>query len=112
MTTRLEEVRLAVAALGLRARTTRVPDEVRRKIAPYVRAQRARGRSWEAIAREVGFSKSGLQRWTGKGPRLRRVRVVAHRAVAPERVSLVSPQGYRIEGLSLEQALGALARLS
>ena len=76
MDARLCEVRRAVAALGERGRTERVPDGGRGKAVGYSRAQRACGMSWKAIAEEVGLSASGLQRWLQEAPHLRRVKIV------------------------------------
>jgi transcriptional regulator with XRE-family HTH domain len=113
MESRLAEVRRAIAALGKRGRTTPVPQAVREQVLQYAAAERARGKSWQVLAREIGLSASGLQRWMqGRTPpRLQRVRVVADRAPQEILVTLVSPAGYRLEGLELEQALAALRQL-
>ena len=111
MEARLHEVQRVVAALGERGRTERVPEPVRRKVIEYVRAQRACGKSWQAIAREVGLSASGLQRWLQAAPHLAQVKIVPDRERDEPKVSLISPHGYRIEGATLLEALRALARL-
>jgi hypothetical protein len=80
----------------------------------YAREQRGRGKRWRDIAGEVGLSATVLQRWAraarGEPRRLARVEVIADPKSA-EAVSLVSPSGYRIEGLAVEAALRALAQL-
>ena len=55
--------------------------------------------------------RAGAAGW--RPPRLVPVEVVAAAAPSPPTatVSLVSPSGYRIEGLSIDDALRALARL-
>jgi hypothetical protein len=110
----LEQVRGALAGLGARGRTTRIPDAVRARVVEYVRGQRGRGKAWRSIAEEVGLSATVLQRWMRGAPnaphRLARVKVVAD-PQATATVSLVSPSGYRIEGVRLEAALRALEAL-
>jgi AraC-like DNA-binding protein len=111
----LAEARRAVAALGTRGRTTRVPEAVRERVLEYAFAERAEDKSWATLARELGLSSSTLQRWASGASRrpapLRRVRVVGERRSEPPRVVLVSPAGYRLEGLDPEQALAMLGRL-
>jgi hypothetical protein len=84
----------------------------------HARAARSRGAGWGAIARELGVSATGLQRWfEPKRPRrrvvarLRPVQLKAEAAAAPERraLCLITPQGYRVEGLDAA-ALVALLR--
>ena len=111
MGAKLREVQCAVAALGERGRTERVPDAVRGKVVEYARAERACGKSWKTIAREVGLSASGLQRWFQEARPLTRVRIVPDREPNAPKVSLISPHGYRIEGATLVEALRALERL-
>lgn len=116
MEPRLSEVRRAIAALGKRGRTTALPARVREQVLAYAQGERCRGRSWRAIAQAVGVSASALQRWSQAKPKrgsagVVPVRVVADPAVEVMTVSLVSPQGYRIEGMRLDQALRALAQL-
>lgn len=110
MEARLREVQRAVAALGERGRTERVPDAVRGKVIAYTRAQRACGKSWKTIAREVGLCASGLQRWLREAPHLTQVKIVPDREPDAPKVSLISPHGYRIEGVTLLEALRALER--
>jgi hypothetical protein len=114
MEARLREVRAALAGLGARGRTTRIPDAVRTRVIVYAREQRSRGKTWRSIAEAVGLSATVLQRWMRAAPeascRLARVKVVADpEAIAA--VSLISPSGYRIEGVTLEAALRALEAL-
>ena len=111
MEAKLHEVQRAVAALGERGRTERVPEPARGKVVEYARAQRACGKSWKTIAGEVGLSASGLQRWLREAPHLAQVKIVPDRERDAREVSLISPRGYRIEGLTLDQALHALGRL-
>src|SRR6059036_2576234 len=95
-------VRTAVAALGPRGRTTRIPDAVRARVVAYTRRQRAAGYSWTRIAHRVGVSVGSLKNWSRTLPRARQlvpVSVTAAPEVAGPSLVVVSPGGYRVEGL-------------
>jgi hypothetical protein len=105
-------VRAAVVALGRRGRTTRIPDAVRAKVLAYSRRQRATGHSWARIGRVVGLSVGSLKNWS-RTPRPARTLVPV--AVAPEEPTaalvIVSPGGYRVEGLDLRTTSALLRAL-
>jgi hypothetical protein len=106
------EIRQEIEALE-RGRTTPIPQATRERVLAYTRRERSRGKSWRTIGDELGLSPAGLQRWSkgsGGRSRLRPVRVVT--SPAPSSLALVSPRGYRLEGLSLEQAVQVLGELS
>src|SRR2546428_12533511 len=56
--------RAAVASLGPRGRTSRIPDAVRAEVLAYARRERAAGRSWAGIAHAVGLSAGALKNWS------------------------------------------------
>src|SRR5438309_6290937 len=99
--------RAAVAALGRRGRTTRIPNAVRSQVLAYARRQRAAGHSWTRIAHTVGLSVGSLKNWSrlpAPARMLVPVAVAAPTAVAtsvvpPAALVVVSPGGYRVEGL-------------
>jgi hypothetical protein len=112
------EVCAALAALGKRGRTTRIPDDVRAMVVHYARQQRRRNVPWRTIASELGVSASAVQRWAKRdaGPRPRRpaavVPVQVREARLEERgLAVVTPSGVRVEGLSLEAAVHVLQQL-
>lgn len=111
----LQSARRALARVGPRGQTTAVPDEVRQVLVAYAREQRERERSWASIAEAIGVSSSALIRWSQRGVALCEGAVpVAVRVEQPRdgtAVTLVSPAGYRIEGLALSDALRALREL-
>ena len=115
MGTSLRVARRALAQLGRRGKTTAIPGEVREVLVAYALEQRERGRSWSAIAKGLGVSSSGLIRWSqravarceGAVP----VEVRVEGARGGTAVTLVSPAGYRIEGLGVSEALAALREL-
>ena len=75
------------------------------------------------IARELGMAAQTIQNWLGgaersgqegaEEPRWRQVRVEARmeHEGSEERVCLVTPQGYRIEGLKVSEVVEVLRRL-
>ena len=113
------EVRAALAALGKRGRTTRIPDEVRGLVLRYARQQRRRGVPWRTIATELNLSASVMQRWAKQhtGRRIRRAAAkVLPVQVREERfeergLAVVTPSGARVEGLSLTAAVHVLQQL-
>jgi hypothetical protein len=120
---RLEvQAREAVRGLGRRGRTQRVPPAVRERVVVYARAARARGVSWRGIAKAVGLSTSGVQRFASEKPTarpaalvavaLRPVRPATREAAAPSSLTWVTPSGHRLERLSLEDAVALLRALS
>ncbi len=110
MGSELRRAREAVASLGERGRTTRVPREVRRAVLLYARLARHRGTSWKQIAEEVGVSGSALIRWNAAEPprkktKLRPVKVVPQKTLPVPTVSVVTSTGVRIEGLRVADAI-------
>jgi hypothetical protein len=115
MGTSLQVARRALARLGDRGRTTAIPGEVREVLVSYALEQRGRGKSWAAIAKALGVSSSGLIRWSrGAVVRCEGAVPVEVRVEQPSdgtAVTLVSPAGYRVEGLGVSEALAALREL-
>jgi hypothetical protein len=107
-------IRREIEGLG-RGRTTPIPREIRERVLAFVGEARRRGESWEEIHREIGLSASALQRWwrvRESRSRLRAVHVVADETTSARTpVAVVSPRGYRIEGLTLQQAQALLGQL-
>lgn len=94
-----------------RPRPQRYPEDLHREIVMHVRAERTRGESIEAVAEKLGMSPFTLYEWLrevapSRGG-FRRVQVTA----APRPATLVTPQGYRLEGdaESVAAVLRALA---
>jgi transposase-like protein len=107
------------------------PLEVRAPVVALARRQLSAGLSMAAVARELGIHSNTLLRWLEAGPEdvPSFVPVVLESAAAPAAppaancseasrpmplcaLTLVSPAGYRLEGLSLDDAVAALRRLS
>ncbi|MGH2608352.1 MAG: hypothetical protein ACRDHF_04620, partial [Tepidiformaceae bacterium] len=90
------------------APTRRYPPRLRQEVTAYALRRIASGASLKLIASETGASLSTLQRWVRGAPRRRwrRVELAEPAAAAvggrePMGAVLVSPGGYRIEGLDV-----------
>jgi len=94
-------------------RGKRYPAELRSRVVAWARKQHAAGTSWEEIKRELGQQFDTVRRWcvdAGETKALVPVRVVETRA--PSRsLSVVSPTGFRIDGLSPTEAAALLREL-
>ena len=106
--------RAAVAAgVGGGARGRQYPTELRSEIVEYVNQELGRGGTLAAASDAVGVAKGTLYRWLETAaPRLRPVRIAPALMRAAGRFTLVSPQGYRVEGLDIDSAAALLRSLS
>jgi hypothetical protein len=110
-------LRRRVAALGARRRGARIPALLRAEIAAYAAQRRAAGVRTKAIAREAGVSAESVRRWLAAAAARRRPRMSAVTvAIGPERaagsVVLISPRGYRVEGLDVAGVAAVLRQLA
>jgi hypothetical protein len=81
------------------------------QVTAWVAKHRKRGDSWSELVRKTGVSMLALQRWSSSPVRravmFRRVEVVE--AAPTERtVTLVSPTGIRIEGVTITEVIEIL----
>jgi transposase-like protein len=95
-------------------RGKRYPRELKTRITEYARARRGDGASWAQIAGDLGIAFETLRRWCvvvePKGSRaMVPVRVIADDA--DRTVTVGSPAGYRIEGITLREAVAVLRAL-
>jgi hypothetical protein len=92
---------------------------VRERVVAYAERARAQGRSWRWIARSVGLSAAGVQRFVNAKPAGRHAALVRvamppqAREASPAVPSLVwvTPSGHRLERLSLQDAVVLLRAL-
>lgn len=94
-----------------RGRGQRYGPELKAQAVSLAKAERRAGVSWKTIAEGIGVHAKTLRDWcTSAGEtRMHRVQVVKEKAAST--LSVVSPTGYRMEGLSLEQATALMAKL-
>jgi hypothetical protein len=94
-----------------------LPEEVRRELIAFARRRRRDGVGIQRIAAATGVSSESIRRWTGREeglPVRELVAVEVREDALPSMaglLSICSPCGYRIDGLTLEQAVVALGRL-
>jgi len=100
----------------------RCSAELRKEIVVYARIEVASGASIRGTARQLGMSVNTLARWLAERQReassgFRPVQMEPEQ-MEPEQgqqasrnLVLVSPDGYRVEGLEVEQVLTLLSRL-
>jgi hypothetical protein len=90
----------------------RCPLELRSDVVAYARGRRASGDVVASIARDVGLSETGLWRWLRSDKSgFRRVRVEEEDVSASACLTLITPGGYRLEGVSEDLALRLLREL-
>lgn len=112
MEKRIQRVRheLSRVARGTPGRSRRYPAELRQEAVAVLEARLDQGGDLRSTARLLGVAAETLRYWSRQQGRrgLRPVRVATVAPAAEEeqgRLSLVTPQGYRIEGLALAQAV-------
>lgn len=113
MTETLESMRALLGASRPRSWNLGYPPEVRERARAWIARRRAEGATPSAIATELGLSRHSILGWAKSrpdAPALVPVEVVAEASApphVPSAVVLVSPRGYRVEGLDVG-AIGAL----
>ncbi len=91
----------------------RYPTELRRRAVTVVSALREQGASWRQVSAAVGLRADTLQRWCGGGSPAADASLVPVQVVGDRGgVTIVSPRGWRVEGLSLADAASLLRSLS
>ena len=102
------ELKREVDAVERRYRGQRYPTELRERLIEYARGRREHGASWTRIGAEVGVRGPTLRRWCGAevDP------LVPVRVVGPSGVAVVSPAGWRVEGLSAAEAAAFIRAMS
>ena len=108
MDDRVRQLQLRIRALhrGQPANRIRYPQELRAEIVAVAGAGHAAGRSINSLARALGVSGPTLTTWLRRPSRgqLRRVAVAPNSMIAmsaPVSPVLVTPHGFRVEGLDL-----------
>jgi len=91
---------------GRTGRGVRYPRELREAAVACAQEALRAGKRVEAVAADLGVSGVTLARWLERSPGVRRVEVVLEptagaMAQPAKSLVLVTPQGYRVEGLDL-----------
>lgn len=109
-----ESICAQVARTRPRSPTQGFPAEVRARVGAWARAQREAGVSFESMATLLRVNPSTVREWAQRASTstFLPVQIEAepcHAPTAPP--TLVSPRGYRVEGLDLAQLVSLLERL-
>lgn len=119
MDDRVAKLQLRVRALhrGQAGSQIRYPENLRAEIVAVTRANRTAGRSVCRLAREIGVSAPTLIEWLRRPARGRLREVAVAPAPVPTigsttKLVLVTPQGFRIEGLDLAGLVTVLRDLA
>jgi hypothetical protein len=116
----LRELRRELGTIE-RGRGKSYPPALRARITNWARRRVANGESVGTVAREVALHPKTLASWLATSASAAETALVPVEIVASQidraerdasKVVLVSPSGYRVEGLTLGDALRALARLA
>lgn len=101
-----------------KGRGKRYPEQLRSRVITWAAGRRAAGASWEQIKRELGQRFDTVRRWCSAESRgastsraLVPVRIVRDEPAA-RTVAVISPAGFRVEGLTLSEAAAMLRELS
>jgi transposase-like protein len=109
----LQDLRRRLGAIP-RGRGRRIPVALRERVVAWMAMRRARGEWWCELARELGVTASTLKRWTtprAEGARpLRPVQVIE--APPCRTMTIVSPSGLRVEGVTIADAIEILRGLA
>ena len=83
----------------------RYPTEVKRRVVAWAAVRREHGAGWAALGRELGLKLETVRRWcmsdAGQSGARALVRVEVKPEVEQQHFAVVSPMGFRVEGLSL-----------
>lgn len=89
-----------------------VPRELRERVSAWLAAQRAMGRSVSDLAIELGLARGTVMRWSSEAKSSKAivpVRVVQE--AEAHTVAVVSPSGFRVEGVTVSEAAAMLRAL-
>ena len=99
-----------------RGRGRRFPTALRERVIAWTVARRTRGAGWRELAHELGVPAETLQRWLAPRPEhahpvaLRPVAVTDEPARSP--LTIVAPNGLRLEGVTIADVIAILRALS
>jgi len=101
---------------GERGRGKRYPAEMKERVMLWTRRRHAEGATWPAVAQELGLGLDTVRRWcvatekSAKATELVPVRVV-HRPSTGAAGNVVSVVGWRVDGLTVAEAVAMLRAL-
>lgn len=108
----VKALRRKVKALGRPRRGRRIPDELRAELTQAALELRASGRKWSQVGEDLGISYETARRYCEESSPAAVVPVHVVERADESPLVLVSPRGYRVEGLTLADAASLLRALS
>ena len=121
MDRQLEWIQRQIASFGERGRTFRYPEAFQDRVVAWAHAQREQGTTQAEISRQVDVPWETIRRWSDlradQGSQTESTSLVPVQiaGVAQPQAGmglvLVSPDGWRLEGLDTEQAVEVFGRL-
>jgi transposase len=86
---------------------------LRSAVVEFAHKRRSQGASWKEIAGELGMRFETVVRWSTRASSrsLKRIEVVDEGRVVGGGLSIVSPSGHRLEGLTVQDAIAVLRAL-
>ena len=111
------DLRRRVMALGRRTRGARIPDQLRAEVIRYASERRRCGDGVHAIAGALGVSPESIRRWTvpvvtGRARALVPIVVRDDDGAPAGPLTVTSPAGYRVSGLTPASAAALLRALA
>jgi len=105
--------RLEALSRGRAPRGVRYPVEIRAEVVGLAREAHGAGIGASVLAKQLGLPLATITRWGRHGPRqrVRRIMIAPTRpavVAAPSAPVLVTPQGWRVEGLDVATLLRVL----
>ena len=98
-------------ARRLKRRQGRLGDTWHLAAVAYLKRKNGEGESLERVASELGVSNWSLSRWVRESAAAGVLRPVEVEEVSSNEFSLLTPRGYRVEGLSEESVVRLVERL-
>ncbi len=95
-----------------RGRGQRYPSALKARAIALAKKQRAAGATWSEVGESIGLHQETMRCWCNEASEaktMRRVELVADES--EKTVSIVAPSGFRIEGITLADALSLLEKL-
>lgn len=96
-----------------KGRGKRYPADLKRRVVAYARRQRDAGATYDAVAEALGLALETVRRWCSISSDARASTLVPVEVVAEPSspVTIISPSGYRLEGLAPAEAVAVLRAL-
>jgi len=104
-----KDLRRALSARE-RGQGRKLPAPVRAEAAAWADRQRAAGATMSAVARELGVADETVRRWGSRSGRATRatalvpVEIITDEPARSRTLTVIAPGGYRVEGLTVEEA--------